>query len=168
MARARPVTSHLPLCTVISQSQRRVATIQPLTRLYLRANDFYSTPPVLYAYLSTCACTHTRATRVSFASKLQKTGMAQWSPSQLAFFHPSCTYSAYAYKLSTLFARTAKCTVFLLLPFFCFHANAVPIFLSVSPSFSFAVAERVALLAPHTVSRSGGKLEKKVLIFWDN
>lgn len=35
LAHARPVTSLLPLCTVISQSRRRVATIQPLTRDYI-------------------------------------------------------------------------------------------------------------------------------------
>lgn len=87
VARARPVTSVLPLCTVISQSHRRVATIQPLARLYLRANDFYSIRLVLYKRrVCPCVCVREHACHVS---KLQKTGMAQWSLSRFAFFSPS-------------------------------------------------------------------------------
>lgn len=83
VACARPVTSVLPLCIVISQSHRRMATIQPLAQIYLRANDFYSIRLGLYnlTYIPVCMCEH--AYRVS---KLQKTGTVQWSLHRFAFF----------------------------------------------------------------------------------
>lgn len=83
VACARPVTSVLPLCIVISQSHRRMATIQPLAQIYLRANDFYSIRLGLYnlTCISVCMCEH--AYRVS---KLQKTGTVQWSLHRFAFF----------------------------------------------------------------------------------
>lgn len=83
VACARPVTSVLPLCIVISQSHRRMATIQPLAQIYLRANDFYSIRLGFYnlTYISVCMCEH--AYRVS---KLQKTGTVQWSLRRFAFY----------------------------------------------------------------------------------